>query len=84
MRPLVSVIMPAYNASEWLEDALNSIVASDYRPIEVIVMDDGSKDDTLDKAQSFAQKHKEVVVFSQPNSGASAARNNAIRHSNGT
>ena len=93
MRPLVSVIMPAYNASEWLEDALNSIVASDYRPIEVIVMDDGSKDDTLTKAQSFAAKYQSPItnhqspiisVYSQPNSGASAARNNAIKHSHGT
>ena len=83
MKPLVSVIMPAYNASEWLEEALTSVIASDYRPLEVIVVDDGSKDDTLTKAQSFAQKHQEVVVYSQPNSGASSARNNAIRRSHG-
>ena len=84
MKPLVSVIMPAYNASEWLEEALMSVMASDYRPLEVIVIDDGSKDDTLTKAQNFAKKHEEVVVYSQPNSGASAARNNAIRRSHGT
>ncbi len=84
MKPLVSVIMPAYNASEWIEEALLSVIASKYRPIEVIVMDDGSKDDTLVKAQAFAEKHREVIVYSQPNSGASAARNHAIRLSHGT
>ncbi len=83
MKPLVSVIMPAYNASEWIEEALESVVASDYRPIEVIVMDDGSKDDTLSKAQAFAKVHNEVVVYSQPNAGASAARNHAIKRSHG-
>ena len=76
--------MPAYNASEWIEEALLSVIASKYRPIEVIVMDDGSKDDTLVKAQAFAEKHREVIVYSQPNSGASAARNHAIRLSHGT
>ena len=84
MKPLVSVIMPAYNAAEYIEEALNSVVASQYSPLEVIVMDDGSKDNTLSIAQAFAQKHKEVAVYSQPNSGASAARNNAIKHSHGT
>ena len=84
MKPLVSVIMPAYNASEWLEEALSSVIASEYRPVEVIVMDDGSKDDTLIKARAFAKLHKEVAVYTQPNSGASVARNHAIQLSHGT
>lgn len=84
MNPLVSVIMPAYNAAEYITEALNSVVASEYQPIEVIVMDDGSKDNTLAIAQKLAQKHNNITVLSQPNQGASAARNNAIRHSHGT
>ena len=84
MTPLVSVIMPAFNASDYIEEALASIVESDYEPIEVIVVDDGSQDDTLAKAQAFAKEHHQVTVLSQPNAGASAARNNAIRHSHGT
>ena len=55
MKPLVSVIVPLYNASQYICEALESIVASSYRPIEVIVMDDGSKDDSLAVARAFAK-----------------------------
>ena len=58
-------------------------MASTYRPIEVSVVNDGSTDDSLRVAQAFAGEHKEVKVISQPNSGASVARNNAIRVSHG-
>lgn len=84
MKPLVSVIVPLYNASAFIVEALDSIVASTYRPIEVIVMNDGSTDDSLSMAQTFAKEHPEVKVLSQPNAGASAARNHAIRESKGT
>lgn len=83
MQPLVSVIVPLYNAAPYISEALESIVASTYRPIEVIVVNDGSTDDSLRVAQAFAGEHKEVKVISQPNSGASVARNNAIRVSHG-
>ena len=83
MKPLVSVIVPMYNAAPFIGEALESIVASTYRPIEVVVMDDGSKDDSLNIAQAFAKDHPEVHVFHQPNAGASAARNHAIRMSHG-
>jgi len=83
MKPLVSVIVPLYNASPFIGEALESIVASTYRPIEVIVMDDGSTDDSCNVAQSFAQTHPEVRVLTQSNAGASAARNHAIRESKG-
>jgi len=83
MKPLVSVIMPVYNASAYIVEALESVLASTYRPIEVIVMDDGSTDDSLQVAKEYAQAHPEVQVTTQPNAGASAARNHAIRLSNG-
>ena len=83
MQPLVSVIVPLYNAAPYIGEALESIVASTYRPIEVIVVNDGSTDDSLRVAQVFAGEHKEVRVLSQPNSGVSAARNHAIREAKG-
>lgn len=83
MKPLVSVIVPMYNAAPFVGEALESIVASTYRPIEVIVVDDGSTDDSLRVAQAFAREHKEVIVFRQPNSGVSAARNHAISQAKG-
>ena len=83
MKPLVSVIVPLYNAAPYIGETLESIIASTYRPIEVIVMNDGSTDESLVVAQAFADKHPEVIVLSQPNAGASAARNNAIWASHG-
>jgi glycosyltransferase involved in cell wall biosynthesis len=47
MRPLVSVIVPIYNAAPYLRETLDSIMASTYRPMEVVMVDDGSKDDSL-------------------------------------
>lgn len=83
MKPLVSVIVPLYNAAPYITEALESILASGYRPIEVVVMNDGSTDDSLRVAQAYAAQHPEVRVLSQPNAGASAARNHAIRESKG-
>ena len=83
MKPLVSVIVPLYNAAPYIEEALTSIVESTYRPIEVVVMDDGSTDESLSVAQRFAKKHTEVQVLHQENGGASRARNNAIHQSHG-
>ena len=83
MKPLVSVIVPLYNAAPYIGEALESIVASTYRPIEVIVVDDGSTDDSLRIAQAFAAEHAEVKVFHQENAGVSSARNNAIREAQG-
>ena len=84
MNPIVSVIVPLYNAALYIREALESIVASTYRPIQVIVVDDGSTDDSLAIAKAFATEHPEIEVLSQHNAGASAARNRAIRHSTGT
>ena len=83
MKPLVSVIVPIYNAASFLKETLDSILASTYRPIEVIMVDDGSKDDSLHIAQAFCALHTECSVIAQHNQGVSVARNNAIRHANG-
>ncbi len=83
MRPLVSVIVPIYNAAPYLRETLDSIMASTYRPMEVVMVDDGSKDDSLQIAQDFCALHPECHVISQPNQGVSVARNNAIRHAQG-
>lgn len=83
MKPLVSVIIPMYNASSTVVETLDSVLASTYRPLEVVVVDDGSTDDSLAVAQSFAAAHTEVRVLHQPNAGVSAARNHAIREARG-
>lgn len=83
MKPTVSVIVPLYNAAPYIGETLASIVESTYRPLEVVVVDDGSTDGSLRIAESFAESHPEVRVLHQANAGVSAARNNAIAHAKG-
>ena len=84
MKPLVSVIVPIYNAAPFLRETLDSIVASTYRPIEVVMVDDGSHDDSLTIAQSYCKQYTECQVIAQDNKGVSAARNTAIKAAKGT
>ena len=79
MKPLVSVIVPMYNASQTISETLDSILASTYRPLEVVVVDDGSSDDSLAKASAF----ENVRALQQAHKGVSAARNYAIREAHG-
>jgi glycosyltransferase involved in cell wall biosynthesis len=81
MKPLVSILMPAYNAERSIADTLESAVAQTWEPKEIIVVDDGSKDATLAIVQKFAPRG--VRVVSQKNQGAAAARNNAFQLSKG-
>lgn len=83
MKPLVSVIVPLYNAAPYIRECLQSIMASDYRPLEIVVVDDGSTDTGLAEAKAFAATHAEVRVIHQGNAGVSAARNHAIREAKG-
>lgn len=84
MKPLVSVIVPIYNAAPYLQETLDSILASTYRPIEVVMVDDGSKDNSLSIAKSYCEQYAECKVIEQANRGVSAARNSAIRATKGT
>jgi glycosyltransferase involved in cell wall biosynthesis len=78
--PLVSVIVPVWNMSQYLGEALRSVFSQDYRPLEVIVVDDGSADGSGEVARAFS----EVVLLTQENRGVAAARNRGIEHSHGT
>lgn len=84
MKPLVSVIVPIYNAAPYLQETLDSILASTYKPIEVVMVDDGSTDDSLSIAKSYCEQHAECQVIAQENQGVSVARNTAIRAAKGT
>ena len=81
--PLVSVIIPAYNAEAFIEQTLESVLSQTYRNIEVLVVDDGSKDQTAEIVKSFAQKDEHVTLLQQANAGVAAARNLAIEKSRG-
>ena len=79
--PLVSVIIPLYNAEKYLAETIQNVLNQTYHPIEIIVIDDGSTDKSLSIAASYAGE--KVKVFSQNNSGASAARNYGLREAKG-
>ena len=77
--PLVSIIIPAYNATEYIEAMLDCIIGQTYKNIEVILINDGSTDDTLDKIQKYASLDSRIVVLDVPNGGVSHARNLGIK-----
>jgi glycosyltransferase involved in cell wall biosynthesis len=83
--PRVSVVVPVYNAAPFLESALDSILAQSYPAdhIEVIVIDDGSSDDSLKIADRYSDRLHDLKICSQPNGGVSSARNLGIMLSNG-
>jgi glycosyltransferase involved in cell wall biosynthesis len=76
MKPLVSILIPAYNAEQWLSQTLQSAIAQTWDRKEIIVVDDGSKDGTLALARRFEADG--VTVLTQPNQGAAATRNKAF------
>ncbi len=77
MEPLVSILIPAYNAEPWIADTIRSAIAQTWPRKEIIVVDDGSHDQTLRVARQFASKN--VSIVTQENQGASAARNKALQ-----
>ena len=77
IRPLVSILIPAYNAEKWICYTLQSALAQTWPRKEIIVVDDGSTDHTARVAHSFASQG--VIVISSPNRGLSAAVNHAYR-----
>jgi glycosyltransferase involved in cell wall biosynthesis len=81
MKPLVSILIPAYNAEAWLAEAIQSAVAQTWPRKEIIVVNDGSTDRTAEIARGFTSQ--EVTVLSTENRGLSAAVNHAYRHCQG-
>ena len=75
VKNLVSIIIPAYNAEAFINDAIESVLAQDYRPIEVIAVDDGSGDLTACIAERFGPP---VICHRQKNAGPPVARNRGL------
>lgn len=82
-QPLVSVIIPAFNAEIFIARTLESVLSQTYQNTEVLVVDDGSTDTTAEIVKSFAHKDSRVSLFHQSNAGVAAARNLAIEKSKG-
>ena len=82
--PKISVIIPCYNAGKTISASLRSLVNQVYKDFEVIIVNDGSTDNSADVISSFSRTHNlNVVYVEQPNSGVSTARNTALKKARG-
>lgn len=83
MDSLISIIVPVYNTENYLEKCLYSLVNQTYKNIEIIIVDDGSPDNSMNIIQKFVLADNRVKVISQKNQGLSGARNNGMNNTNG-
>jgi glycosyltransferase involved in cell wall biosynthesis len=82
--PLVSVITPVFNGAAWLGEALDSAMAQTFTSLEIIVINDGSTDDSLAIARERARGNCRIRVIDQDNAGLPSARNRALKMARGT
>lgn len=79
----ISIIVPAYNAEKWMKTCLDSIVAQTYNNLEIIVLNDGSTDNTLDILYSYAERDERIKVINKTNSGTYLSRKLGFSESTG-
>lgn len=79
----ISIIMPVYNAIEFLRESIDSVCNQAFKEWELICVDDGSTDNSLDVLKEFAEKDSRIIVITQKNQGAGVARNNALNKARG-
>jgi glycosyltransferase involved in cell wall biosynthesis len=83
MKIAVTVVVGAYNASEYLAETIKSVLQQTYTDFELLVIDDGSTDDTADIVRNFSEQDSRVKLISQENQGVSVARNTGIKMAQG-
>lgn len=82
-KPKVSMIIPAYNAENYVVRCIDTVLAQSQPDVEIIVVDDGSTDHTAEIIDWYAGNYENLAVIHQKNGGAATARNNGIKHANG-
>lgn len=80
---LVSIITPMYNGEKYIGQTIESVVAQTYKDWEMIIVDDGSKDNSAEIVRKYTEKDNRVKLIQQKNSGCASARNNALRNAKG-
>lgn len=78
MKKLISIIIPIYNVQDYLEKCINSVINQTFKDIEIILINDGSSDNSYAICQEFTQRDKRIVLFTQENKGLGFARNLGI------
>ena len=84
IEPKVSVIVPVFNAADYLAPCLDSLIAQTLKDVEIICVDDGSKDDSWQILQQYAKKDARITIIQQKNKGVGCARNQGIQLARGT
>lgn len=82
--PLVSIITPCYNASQFIVETIKCVQSQSYQNWEMLITDDGSTDDSINIIQSFIKEDDRIKLFKISNAGAAVARNNSIKQAKGT
>lgn len=80
---MVSIIIPVYNVSNYLTTCLESVINQTYKDLEIICINDGSADNSLEILKEYASKDKRIIIIDKKNAGVSAARNDGIEKSSG-
>jgi glycosyltransferase involved in cell wall biosynthesis len=80
---LVSVIIPAYNIEKYISQTIDSVIHQTYKNIEIIIVNDGSTDNTEKIIQKYSQKDSRIIIVNQQNGGVSAARNSGFKKASG-
>lgn len=84
MKPgLVSIITPCYNGAKYIGETIDSVISQTYPDWEMIIVDDGSKDNSAQIVREYAEKDSRITLVQQENAGSAAARNNGIRRAEG-
>lgn len=81
--PEISVIVPCYNQEKYIAECLDSVLAQTFKDYEIIVVNDGSIDNSLEVIKRYADKYDCITVIDQKNAGVVAARNTAIERAKG-
>lgn len=82
-KPLISIIIPVYNGEKWLSNAINSAIQQSFKNIEIVIVDDGSQDNSLSVCKSFCYDER-INVYTKSNGGQASARNLGLRNSKGS
>lgn len=80
---LISVIIPVYGVEKYIGKCLESVIQQTYKNLEIIVINDGTKDKSAEIAKKYAAKDHRIKVYDYPNGGLSVARNRGLEHAHG-
>lgn len=80
---IISIVIPVYNCEKHIERCINSILKQTYKNLEIVLVNDGSKDKSLEICEKYAQRDNRILIFNKENEGVSSARNLGIEKSHG-